>query len=725
MRRWVALVVSFVIGVVPCAVWGGPLANGEMSVGSGGDSTPDQWFGWNDGNADPNYTTYRSAPNSWAFWDNAGLFQDIYSTYYDPASPSFYVGDWVQIGGYLYMPGSDPLGRWSYGLIHAEFWDTSAPWDPVHIGTVECGRIDSNSASDQWLFRSKTLCVPSGATMIRVIARFDPTYGSPEGTFFADDLFFTNLNVSDGSLNLLQNPRLNGILNAPDLWQQWNDGSHDAWFDAYMSEENSWCFWWDGGLYQDVAAPAWAPGFQVEYSAFFLHPSWDSLRSGSKRGVVCIELYDGESLLGSYESATSINASSPTDVWVPISGSILPPTNSTTARVVVRCSDWWSGDGRFMADDVALRYRSIPITTTTPPVIASGCASAYIVQNNPAVAYWTYSSNLSTANLVYARCLNSEGTGAWTSKVIHTTQAYTWGAPFPSHAIVNGTPAMAVRNYPNDGDLYYFRCSTADGMGAWTSVVVDVTNFNTGVNATLLMVNGKPSISSLSDRAGVSAREIRYYRSSTSDGVGSWTGRTLAVGPSNINTRTCIGNMALIDGKPAIAYHDGYGSIRLLLSTNVNGDGVWRTNLVESFTNTYPRQPHLYTVSGRPAVAYVVDTNTLRYAINSSPEGTGTWSIVTVASDVTREVRPEWSNGEWQYPVKLSADNDGKPVIAYVATGELDFHVVAYAVSSTTDGLGNWTSYKLAQGGFIGSLLQHDNRPLIVHEGFWGVRLTR
>ncbi|MFH0878914.1 MAG: hypothetical protein V2A34_04305 [Lentisphaerota bacterium] len=713
LAGWLCLV-----GVLRCAN-AGPLANGELSVGAGGDVAPEGWSYWNENNADPEYGIIRSAPNAWAFWDNAGIYQDIYSSYVTPDEPSFYIGDTIRIGGYLYTPSTDRMTGYSWGYIHAELWNTLNPTNPLKITTIECGRISQYSSTNTWMPNSATFVVPTNTTIIRVIVRFDPTYGPAQGMFYADDIFFSNLNT-DASFNMLKNPGLGGIADSPTHWQQWFEGSHDTWFDVFRSPENSWCFWWDGGLYQDTLVNL-APGFNLEYGAYLQHPSWDALRNGTKRGVVNLELYNGASLLGSYEAHTNINATRPTDTWLPVSGSVLPPTNTTAARVLVRCANYSSGDGRFMVDDVALRYRSIPVTTHSSPTYASAFASGCIVQSNPAVAYWVFGATSMSGSLVYARCANAEGDGSWTSRVVHSTHSYPWGAPFPSMAVVQGNPAIAVRNYPNDGDLYYFRCSTANGMGVWTSVVVDVTNNNTGVDATLLMVNGRPAISAMMDKYGDTAREIRYYRANTANGVGSWTRRTLALGPTGIFTRTCIGNMALMNNRPAVAYAVGKQGIAvgMLLSTNINGDGTWRTNFVESFTNCQVGKPHFAIVSNRPAMVYVASNN-LRFAINSSSTGTGTWSKVTIATNVASEA---WVNWDWYYPVKLSVYN-GKPVVAFLASGD-PYKAIAYSICSTGDGLGTWTTYRLAEGGFIGALLQHNGRPLLIHEGSPGVRVTR
>lgn len=668
------------------------LDNAELTAAGTNSTEPSSWQGWNDGNADPEYSVYRSSPNSWAFFTEAGIYQDVYYGYYGK--------DTITVGGYLYTPSGNPIGgTGTYGVIEVEFWNgtnlvTNAVCQPV---------IDAGSAANTWIYSSVEQTLPTYVTAIRVLSRFY-TDGGGTGEFYTDDISLSNA-VTDTAGNLLRNGDVSGYLEGPDGWQQWNDGSHDADYGTYRSAENSWSFWWDGGLYQDVdVSTDMAPGFALAYSAYLLNPSWDALRSGTKNGTVSLEVYQGATMLDSSEATTNINATSPSDTWVQVSGSILLPGSATTARLLIHCGDWWSGDGRFLADDASLQYRHV--------TAGSGSyGSGAIVQSNPAVAFWSYVAY--TGSLKYARSSDAEGNGPWVTNTLLTTNIYYWGTPFPSLAVVDGNPALAVRLYQGDGDLFYFRCSSVDGTGAWSSVMVDGhgSAVNAGVDPTLLVVNGRPSISSLEDGGGVVTRLIRYYRSSTTNGLGDWTSNTVAQCLRDANTSSMVGNMDIVDGNPAIVWRNGLtnsSQIYLTLSTNVDGNGRWTNSLVESVYVNAGR-PHLAVVSNLPAVTYVLN-ETLRYAINSSSTGTGTWSIVTVATNAVRD------------NVKLSVYN-GNPVIAYTAKRGTT-SLLGYAVSADADGLGDWDLYAIGVGGTIGTLIQHNDRPLVIHS-YNGITLTR
>ena len=65
--------------------------------------------------------------------------------------------------------------------------------------------------------------------------------------------------------NLVQNPGLTGAGVAPASWQNWNDTTHDPNNVEMLGNwGNSWQFWYDGGLYQDITS-GFTPGERLNF----------------------------------------------------------------------------------------------------------------------------------------------------------------------------------------------------------------------------------------------------------------------------------------------------------------------------------------------------------------------------------------------------------------------------------------------------------------------------
>jgi hypothetical protein len=173
---------------------------------------------------------------------------------------------------------------------------------------------------------------------------------------------------------------------APIGWGQWYPDSHDSSTAVYRSGPNAWCLWWDGGIYQDVTNSIFV-GDALTFGGFLYNPNTDVLRNGSKNGVIQLEFYNGSTFISSVSASPTINSGSPTNTWVYSEGSAVVPENATKARVVVRCSNYSSGDGTFVADDVFLKNVSnkgsvfIDGETYSPAVVAKdhGTAKAVMV----------------------------------------------------------------------------------------------------------------------------------------------------------------------------------------------------------------------------------------------------------------------------------------------------------------------------------------------------------
>jgi hypothetical protein len=314
------------------------LKNPSLNYVSG--LAPVDWLSWDYAHG-VSTNVVRTGSSAWMVWDEGGIYQDI--------TEGFVVSNRLEFGYWMYHPSWDPLTTNACSQMRIVFYNAQNQVIEINWAMPY---LTSSSARDTWQLSRNTSRVPVGCTRIRIeIRQHSWEYGT--GRFMADDAFLVN-HVHDDTI--LINPVLSGSGNSPDHWSQWNDGSHDPETGTARSPLNSWTFWWDGGIYQDVSQ-GFDEGYPLKFGAYLRMPSWDSLRNGSKHGSVVLEFYDGGDLISSVMSTgTIIHAGSPQDQWIRCEGSGSVPEGTTTARLLIRCDNAWSGDGRFMADDAFLIY---------------------------------------------------------------------------------------------------------------------------------------------------------------------------------------------------------------------------------------------------------------------------------------------------------------------------------------------------------------------------------
>ena len=176
---------------------------------------------------------------------------------------------------------------------------------------------------------------------------------APANTFTARKI------IRMGHDNLLLNGGLDGTGTAPDSWSAWNDTAHDPETSIHLGTTgNAWAFWYDGGIYQDITN-GFAAGNTLNFGGLLRMPASDALRNGTKHGKIEVEFYNGATLIQTNTASPIINSSSTADVWNWSTGSATVPAGTTKIRVLVRCNDYSSGDGRFVADDIYLRNTSV------------------------------------------------------------------------------------------------------------------------------------------------------------------------------------------------------------------------------------------------------------------------------------------------------------------------------------------------------------------------------
>lgn len=328
---------------------------------------------------------------------------------------------------------------------------------------------------------------------------------------------------------------------------------------------------------------------------------------------------------------------------------------------------------------------------------STSCANLEVVDGKPALT--TIGEN---GELTFTRCSTSDGSGPWTTLTVDSDQVAA-----TSMAIVAGKPAIVYRTNTTYvdlgeggyylGDLRYATCATADGLGAWTSHVIE-TGVNAGAYPSLAEVNGRPAVSYLDEAAD----DLRYARSASADGSGVWTITT----PDATNATGYYSSLMVVDGKPAIAYQYGTGSdLRYARNDSADGSGTWTVANVHT-PGVSGSWASLAVVDGKPAISFhYASVYDLMWARNAAADGSGTWTVTTVDNAANSGRVGQFSK---------TAIVAGKPVSIYQDTW---WERPKFAAAGTTDGIGAWTSQTPAFSisSLSESIAEVDGRPAVVY----------
>jgi hypothetical protein len=515
--------------------------------------------------------------------------------------------------------------------------------------------------------------------------------------FSIDGLYSVRLTATDGELTdscdinvyvdpayasnrlPLANQELGGSGSAPTNWSAWGSTYHDPDAGTFRTPNNSWRFTGDGGIYQQIpVAGVLDAGFVLGFGGYLRTPSSDPLRNGTKHGSIELQFYGNTSLFASV-SAPPITQSSSQDVWVTTRELAALPAGATTARVQVLCADADDGDGRFLADDIAVGYGA---ATVDSGVISNYCALA-VVAGRPAAVYKR------NGELIFAINQAADGRGSWATSVVDTNG--TW--IYPSLAEVNGRPAVAYRRN-STGHIKFAVNSEPDGSGTWSVQVVELGGG--GLRPSLVEVDGRPAFCALATWDSCNPKwcnphqDLKFYINSAPDGSGAWTITTVTNGWRD--TYNGVWNdisdcaMAIVNGRPAIAYNQGYRGIWFTINSSADGSGNWNAFQVSS--NNYPHMVSLASVAGKPMVAcsryYNSYPRGLYLSASSTSDGSGPWTSSLVGEE---------DNVRWHQLTEI----DGKPAIAFLRGGQGKNTALYYTKNATSDASGAWTRYDLHQ----------------------------
>jgi len=196
--------------------------------------------------------------------------------------------------------------------------------------------------------------------------------------------------------------------------------------------------------------------------------------------------------------------------------------------------------------------------------------------------------------------------------------------------------------------------------------------------SSLALVDGKPAIAYFDDGPD----DLFYAYSENALGSGTWAITSVDAKGMGMGDVGMYCSLADVGGKPAVSYYEGGIDWNLKFATNPNADGsgLWTTGRVDT-SGDVGWITSIAEIDGRPAIGYFSDDTTLdyRFAINASADGSGAWtldSVATVNSGMFAEGR-------------VLRVLDGRPAAAFYNwdAGELQF-----AINANAGGDGAWST---------------------------------
>jgi hypothetical protein len=285
---------------------------------------------------------------------------------------------------------------------------------------------------------------------------------------------------------------------------------------------------------------------------------------------------------------------------------------------------------------------SLALTSTVIGDVAHWPCMA-VVNGRPAVAYHDSESG----NLMYVRAADASG-DAWSAPVTVASAGNT--GFIPSMAVVNGRPAIAYV-HRNTMRLQYVRATDANGTGWGSPITVQPTR-DIGVELTLAVISGSPAIAYYD----ILDKDLVFVRATNADGS-MWSNS-----PVTLDSAGDVGrwaSMLMVDGNPAIAYYDvTNGNLKFIRCTDSYGTpGLWGTPLLLDSVGDVGQEISMAIINGKPAIAYYDVTNKgLKYIQCRVADGSaGNWGGPLTVDKGSGSFR-------WGSMIEVA----GQPAIAYL-----------------------------------------------------------
>jgi formylglycine-generating enzyme required for sulfatase activity len=289
-------------------------------------------------------------------------------------------------------------------------------------------------------------------------------------------------------------------------------------------------------------------------------------------------------------------------------------------------------------------------------------SSLAVVGGNPAIAYYA----ATTGDLKFVRSIDPMGTMStmWDPPV--TLDSADNVGQYVSLAEVDGNPAISYYDATNTS-LKYIRAADSMGMSWETPLTLDSpdSSDSAGAHSSLAVINGNPAISYHDATNG----DLKYIRAT--DATGSNWGPPLTVDTGDTANVGTFTSLIVVDGNPAISYYDGTnGDLKFVRATDANGT-AWGTPVTPDSTGSVGTYCSLQVVYGRPAISYYDATiSALKYVQASDASGTA-WGAPLILDNT----------GMTGFHTSLAVV-DGVPAVSYYeqypAPAKYKFAVVPY-----------------------------------------------
>lgn len=280
-----------------------------------------------------------------------------------------------------------------------------------------------------------------------------------------------------------------------------------------------------------------------------------------------------------------------------------------------------------------------------------------------------------------------------------TVGALTVDGPFntgdySSFAIVDGKPAVA---WVDDGYKTVKFARAADAAGeAWNPLVIVDAGVAIGRYVQLRIVNGNPALC-YTDQVN---NKIRFTRALDATGT-AWASPVLL----NTNAGTLIPqelSLEIVDGNPAIAYHNSTHRLMYIRASDVNGAAWGAPVTIDNRDGVF--SPSMKVVQGHPAIACARHGG-LWYVRAQDPAGAA-WGV------------PLFILFEYDSSSTPSLEMvNGRPAIAFQSSG--NHHPIHYVRAADPEGASWGSPAKLATAGWNGfsepSLAVVNGRPAIAY----------
>ena len=226
---------------------------------------------------------------------------------------------------------------------------------------------------------------------------------------------------------------------------------------------------------------------------------------------------------------------------------------------------------------------------------ASGNAGQYtsmkVVNGTPAISYY----DVAGGNLKYVRATDAGGT-TWGNLV--TVDAVGITGQHTSLEVVNGNPAISYYDATN-GDLRFVRAIDISGMDgtAWGFPLTLDSGGDVGQYSCLRVVNGNPAVAYFDVTNG----DLKFIRATDSSGM-AWGAPVVVAGAGSVAGRSI--SMAVVNGYPAISYHDQTNAqTSFVRATDVNG-ATWGAPVAVASSGLMGQGTSLVVVDENPAVVF-------------------------------------------------------------------------------------------------------------------------